>query len=286
MSYRIIVDSCCDKTAPMANWDNITFVPLTLEIGDYSIYDDESFDQEDFVKRVSEYEGVAKTACPSPAAWADAYNCNEDELYVMTISGKLSGTYNSALQGVELFNEEHPENGKKIHVFDSCATSGLESLAAEYMQKILSRGTPFEEAVPMIQDYISNKCKLYFVLETLDVLRKNGRLGSLAAGILKKLKLKMVFERTVDGFISLLGQDFSINKAYIKMANIIAKDVEGCDLSDKKLVITHVCCEDRAKVVADKIAEQVSFGEVEIIKCSGLNTTYASNGGIIVAYSK
>lgn len=286
MSYRIIVDSCCDKTAPMANWDNITFVPLTLEIGDYSILDDEGFDQDDFVKRVSEYDGVAKTACPSPAAWADAYDCAEDELYVMTISGKLSGTYNSALQGVELYNEEHPENGKKIHVFDSCATSGLESLAAEYMQKILSEGTPFEEAVPMIQDYISNKCKLYFVLETLDVLKKNGRLGSLAAGILKKLKLKMVFERTVDGFISLLGQDFSIDKAYIKMANIIAQDVEGYDLSDKKLVITHVCCEDRAKFVADKIAEQVSFGEVEIIKCSGLNTTYASNGGILVAYSK
>lgn len=285
MSYRIIVDSCCDKTAPMAEWSNITFVPLTLEIGDYSIPDDESFDQDDFIKRTVEYDGVAKTACPSPAAWAEAFDCEEDELYVMTISAKLSGTYNSAVQGVELYNEEHPGNNKKIHVFDSCATSGLESITAEYMQRILSEGISFEDAVPMIEDYLSNSCKLFFVLETLDVLKKNGRLGALAAGILKKLKVKMVFERTVDGFISLTGQDFSINKAYIKMANIIAKDVEGRDLSGCKLVISHVCCEDRAKFIAEKICELVDFGQVEIVKCSGLNSVYAANGGILVSYS-
>ena len=56
--------------------------------------------------------------------------------------------------------------------------------------------------------------------------------------------------------------------------------------SDKKLVISHVCCEDRAKLVAEKIEANVKFGSVEIVKCAGLNSTYAANGGIIVSYSK
>lgn len=286
MSFRIIVDSCCDKTAPMKDWNNITFVPLTLEIGDYLILDDENFDQDDFVKRTIEYDGVAKTACPSPSAWANAYDCEEDELYVMTISNRLSGTYNSALQGIELYNEEHPNNNKKIHVFDSFATSGIESIVAEYMQKILSEGTSFEDAIPMIEDFIVNQTELYFCLENLDVLRMNGRMYAVAASILKKLKLKLIFERTQEGYIKPAGQDIAINRSIIKMANIISQKLADVDLSDKKLVISHVCCEDRAKLFLEKLEANIKFGSVEIVKCSGLNSTYAANGGIIVSYSK
>lgn len=286
MSYRIIVDSCCDKTAPMANWNNITFVPLTLEVGDYRILDDENFDQDEYIKRTLEHDDVAKTACPSPSAWADAYDCEEDELYVMTISNRLSGTYNSALQGIELYNEEHPNNNKKIHVFDSFATSGIESIVAEYMQKILSEGTSFDDAIPMIEDFIVNQTELYFCLENLDVLRMNGRMYAVAASILKKLKLKLIFERTTEGYIKPAGQDLAINRSIIKMANIISQKLEGIDLSDKKLVISHVCCEDRAKLFLDKLEANTKFGSVEIVKCSGLNSTYAANGGIIVSYSK
>lgn len=286
MSYRIIVDSCCDITAPMENWDNITFVPLTLEIGDYRILDDENFNQDDYVNRTLEYNGVPKTACPSPDAWACAYDCEEDDIYVLTISKQLSGTYNSALQGVELYNEEHPNNNKNIHVFDSYATSGIESLVAEYMQDILSKGTSFEEAVPMIEDYIVNHTELVFCLENLDVLKMNGRMFAVAASVLEKLKLKLIFERTKEGNIKPIGQDLSMNRAIIKMTGIVAQNLEGVDLSDKKLVIAHVCCEDRAKFFLSKLESKVNFGSVEIVKCSGLNTTYAANGGMIISYTK
>lgn len=286
MSFRIIVDSCCDITAPIATWDNITFVPLTLEIGDYRILDDENFDQDDYIKRTLEYKGVPKTACPSPDAWASAFDCEEDDLYVITISKQLSGTYNSAVQGVELFNEDHPDSKKNIHVFDSRATSGLESLTAEYIYKLASEGTPFEEVVPMIEDYIVNQTELIFCLENLDVLKMNGRMFAVAASVLEKLKLKLIFDRTKEGNIKPAGQDLSMNRAIIKMANISAQRLEGLDLSNKKLVVSHVCCEDRARLFVDKLTARVQFGEVEIIKCSGLNSTYAANGGIIASYSK
>ena len=70
MSFRIIADSCCDRTERMKDWNNITFVPLTLNIDDYSIQDDENFDQDDFIRRTLESKNVPKTACQSPEAFA------------------------------------------------------------------------------------------------------------------------------------------------------------------------------------------------------------------------
>ena len=286
MSYRIIADSCCDRTAQMKDWTNITFVPLTLEIGDYRIMDDENFDQDDYIRRTLEYNDVAKTACPSPDAWASALDCEEDDLYLITITDKLSGTYNSALQGVELYKEEHPDSKKNIYVFNSLATSGIESLTAEKIKALGDAGTDFETMVSTIDDYIVNGTALYFCLESLDVLKKNGRLFALAASILKKLKLKMVFERTKEGNIKLAAQDIAMNRAIVKMANIIGENVKDIDLSDKRLIVTHVCCREKAEFVAEKITAAAPFGDVEIVKASGLNSTYASNGGIIVSYSK
>ena len=286
MSYRIIADSCCDKTSEMSQWGNITFVPLTLELGDYTILDDENFDQQDYINKTLEFNGVAKTACPSPDAWATAIDCDEDDLYIITVTDKLSGTYNSALQGVELYNDEHPESKKNIHVFNSLATSGLETLIAEHIKKLADSGMGFDAIVADTEDFIVNRTALYFCLESLDVLKKNGRMFAVAASVLKKLRIKMIFERTTQGNIALAGQDIAMNRALVKMANLIAESLDGVDVSDKRLIISHVCCEERAKLLADKIAASVKFGSVDILKCSGLNSTYASNGGIIVSYTK
>lgn len=286
MSYRIIADSCCDRTSAMSEWDNITFVPLTLSIGDYTILDDENFDQDDFIGRTVESKIVAKTACPAPNAWADAYDCDEDDVYVITITDRLSGTYNSALQGKALYEEEHPDSKKRIHIFNSLATSGIESLVAERIKMLGDDGVSFDDMVADIEKFIVDNTELIFCLESLDVLKNNGRLFALAANVLKKLKLKMIIERTTEGNIKLVGQDIAMNRSIIKMAGLIAQKVKDVDVSDKRLIISHVCCEERAKFVAEKIAANVQFGSVEIVKCSGLNSTYAANGGIIVSYTK
>ena len=284
MRYKIVVDSCCDLTAEMKEWTDFEIVPLLLEIGDYSIFDDENFDQNDFIARMKANGGLAKSACPAPDAFKKAYEGDYDEVYVITITDKLSGTYNSALQGKALYEEEH-NDGKKIHVFNSLATAGLETIVAQEIKKLCDDGKEFDEIVACIEDYIVNHAALYFCLESLDALKSNGRLFALAAKVLEKIRVKLVCERTTEGNISLTGQDLTINRALIKMSNIIAQKVSDKDLSDKKLYISYVCCEDRAKLVADKVSEKVKFGRVELIKASGLNSLYASDGGIIVSYS-
>lgn len=284
MSYKIVVDSCCDLTEDMRNWDNLSVVPLTLEINDYRIFDDDAFEQEDFISRMKANGGIAKSACPAPDAFKEAYVGDADEVYVLTITDKLSGTYNSALQGKMLYEEEYGTD-KKIHVFNSLATSGIETITAGKIKELAESGENFDTVVKETEDYIVNNTGLYFCLESLDALKKNGRLFALAAKVLEKIRVKLICRRTTEGNISLAAQDITLNRAMVKMANLICEELQGKDLSNETLVVSYVCCEDRAKLVAQRITEKAVFGRVEILKASGLNSLYASDGGIIVSYS-
>ncbi len=284
MNYKIIVDSCCDLTEEMKAWDNLGVVPLTLEVADYCTLDDKDFDQDDFISRMKANGGMAKSACPSPDAFKKAYEGEEELVYVLTITDKLSGTYNSALQGKTLYEEEHGKD-KRIYVFNSLATSGLETIVAKEIKRVCDGGMDYDEVITYIQDYIINHTGLYFCLENLDALKNNGRLFALAAKVLENIKVKLICKRTTEGNISRAGQDFTINRAMIKMAGMIADSVKDRDLSNETLVVSYVCCEKRARAVANRICEKANFGRVEILKASGLNSLYASDGGIIVSYS-
>lgn len=284
MSYKIVVDSCCDLTDEMKKWDNLTVVPLTLQINDYCILDDENFQQEDFISRMKANGGIAQSACPAPDAFKEAYEGDYDDVYVLTITDKLSGTYNSALQGKMLYEEEFGK-GKNIYVFNSLATAGIETLTARKIKALADNGEKFDDVVSKVDDFILNRTGLYFCLESLDALKKNGRLFALAAKVLEKIRVKLICKRTQEGNISLAAQDLTINRAMVKMANIICEELDGKDLSDDTLIISYVCCEERAKLVAQKISDKINFGKVEVLKASGLNSLYASDGGIIVSYS-
>ena len=174
---------------------------------------------------------------------------------------------------------------KKIIVFDSLATSGIETIVAKKIKELADGGKNAEDIQKEIDAYIVNNTGLYFCLESLDALKSNGRLFALAAKVLEKIRVKLICRRTDQGNISLAAQDITLNRAMMKMSNLIAGELDGKDLSGETLVVSYVCCEDRAKQVAAKICEKAKFGNVEILKASGLNSLYASDGGIIVSYS-
>lgn len=286
MAYKIVVDSCCDLTQEMKSWSCLEVVPMTLQIGDYFVTDDENFDQDDFIKRMVSSKVLAKSACPSPEAFAKACEGDEGDVYLMTITDKLSGCYNSAIQGVQLFKEEHPDSGKNIHVFNSLATSGLETLMAYKIKALADGGASFEEIVGKVEDYCVNGCGLYFCLESMDALKGNGRLYNVGAKIIETLRVKLIGHRTDYGNISIAGKDFTTNRILAKTAALIAKDTQGSDLSGKTVIISHVCCEEKAKRFAEMVKEKSGFSNVIILKCSGLNSLYASNEGIIVSFEK
>lgn len=286
MAYKIVVDSCCDLTAEMKEWSNLTVVPLTLQIGDYVIKDDENFNQDDFIKRMISSNELAKSACPSPDAFAQACEGDEDEVYIITITDKLSGCYNSAVQGVELYKDDNPDSKKKIHVFNSLATSGLETIMAYKIKELADSGTAFDDLVKTVEDFCVKNCFLYFHLESFDALKGNGRLFNLGAKVIEALRVKLICRRTDYGNISLAGKDLSENRILQKLAALIQKETDGSDLSGKMIIISYVCCEEKANTIAGLIKEKTGYRDIIVLKASGLNSLYASNNGIIVSFSK
>ena len=277
MNYKIVIDSCGELLERWKTDERIERASLTLTVDEEDIVDDETFDQAYFLKKVAESPNCPKSSCPSPERYMQAYDCCADHVYAVTLSGNLSGSYNSAVLGKNLLLESRPD--QKIHVFDSCSASVGETLIAMKIEECEQQGMEFEQVVETVDAYIASQ-NVYFVLENLETLRKNGRLSNLKAFVASALKIKPVMGATPEGTIIQLDQARGINKALMKMVDYVAegaKDSEG-----KVLAISHCNCPERAEIVKEAILKRISVKDVVILDTAGVSTMYANDGGIIV----
>ena len=281
MSYQIIADSCGDYTEEMKKNPIFKTVPLTLEIGSYSIPDDEHFNQLDFIKKVNASPIGPKTACPSPEAFQKAIEESEaDEIYIVTLSAALSGTFQSANIGLSLYEE----NGgtKKVHVFDSKSASAGECKLCLDIQELKEKGKSFSEVVEEIEK-ACDTIETLFVLESLDTLRKNGRLSGIKSFLAGALNIKPIMG-AVNGSIIQLGQQRGIQKALRKMVELAVKRAGGVDaVKTKRLVITHVNAPERAEQIKSDFETLAKFKEIILTNAMGVATIYANDKGIVVA---
>lgn len=277
MNYKIIVDSCGELTEEMKTSGKYEAASLEIELQGKHIVDDETFDQAEFLKLVAESPECPKSSCPSPERYMEAYHCDAEHIYAVTLSAELSGSYNSAVLGRNLYEEEYGE--KKIHIFNSRSASVGETLIALKAAECEEKGMSFEETVETVEAYIEEQ-HTYFVLETLDTLRKNGRLTGIKAVVTTALNIKPVMGSTPEGTICQLGQARGIKKALVKMVEQVAEDVKNS--KDKILAIAHCNCRDRAEAVKNMILEKITVKDVIILDTAGISSMYAADGGVIV----
>lgn len=278
MSFHIVADSCCELTADMKKRGNIEIAPLTLEVGGESILDDETFDQKYFLKRVAECPECPKSACPSPDYFRKSFLNGAERCYAVTLSAQLSGSYNSAVLGANLAQEENED--LKIHVFNSRSASIGETLIVKKIVECEEAGMSFERVVETVELYISTQ-HTYFVLENLETLRKNGRLSKAKALVASALKIKPVMGATSEGDIVQLDQARGINKALMKMVDVIVNDAQHVE--NKTLAISHCNCPERAEMVKEALLERLAVQDVFVLDTQGVSSMYANDGGIIIA---
>lgn len=277
MSYKIIVDSCGELTEEMKASGHYETASLQISVSGHHIVDDETFDQAEFLRLVAESPECPKSSCPSPERYMEGYHCEEKRVYAVTLSAELSGSYNSAVLGKELYKEEYGE--KDIYVFNSRSASIGETLIALKIEECEKQGMEFQEVINCVEEYISRQ-NTYFVLETLDILRKNGRLTGLKAVVATALNIKPVMGSTPEGTICQLGQTRGIKKALVKLVDEIVKNLKD---SDKKILgISHCNCRQRAEYVRDMLKEKAQFQDVIILDTAGISSMYAADGGVIV----
>ena len=276
-TYKIVVDSCCEIPEEIKNEILVERVPLTLEVGDTIVIDDDNFDQASFLKMVDECPTAAKSACPSPERYMEAFDAEVERVYVVTLTSKLSGSYNSAILGKNLL-EDSGKNMPKIHVFDSLSASVGETQLVLKIKELEEAGKSFEEVVEQVEAF-RDEMKTYFVLDNLDTFRKNGRLTGIKALGVTKLNIKPIMY-ALDGVVAQKSQAIGTKKALHKMADLLIE--EGKNLHEKVLIISHCNCIERAKMVRDKLLESVQFKAVYILDTMGVSSMYANDGGIIV----
>lgn len=277
--YKIVIDSCGELTEDLKRDGHFETVSLELEVDGYRIRDDETFDQLDFLRRVRESVSCPKSSCPSPEQYMRTYEGEADHVYVVTLSSELSGSYNSAVLGKKLYEEEHGEH-KKIYVFNSKSASIGETLIGIKVQEYEEQGLPFEEIVAKTEEYISSM-NTYFVLETLETLRKNGRLSNLKAFIANTLNIKPVMGSTDEGAICQLDQARGMNKALEKMVQNMISRTKDCE--NRILAISHCNCPERALAVKEKVEKVAKFKKIIVIDTAGVSSLYANDGGVIMA---
>ena len=278
MTYKIIIDSCGELTDVMKQNEHFCNVALELSVDDHHITDDETFDQADFLRRVKESKNCPKSSCPSPESYMEAFG-DAERIYMITLSSNLSGSYNSAVLGKNLYEEEHGDT-KKIYVFNSRSASIGETLIGMKIQEFEEAGCGFEEVVEKVEEYIRSM-NTYFVLETLETLRKNGRLSNLKAFIANSLNIKPVMGSTKEGLICQLGQARGMNKALERMVKDMISKTKDCE--NRILAISHCNCPERAKAVKEKIEKIAKFKKIIIISSAGVSSLYANDGGVIMA---
>ena len=278
MSFKIIVDSCCDLTPAQLREECFVKVPLTIRVGGHTIVDDDTFDQGELLWRMKECETAPQSACPSPMQYLEAFDCGADDLYVVTLSALLSGSHNAAAQARSIWLEDHP--GANVHIFNSCSASAGEVLVALKIQELAQSGMDFTTVVDQVSRYI-NEMQTYFVLETLDNLRKAGRLTRVQSIVTGALHIKLLMGATPEGEICKKGQAMSVKQALNKMVALMADDLKHVG---KRLSIVHCNCLERAFYVKELAMKQCRFDEILVSDTGGIATMYANDGGIVVAY--
>ena len=279
MGFKIVVDSCCDLTGQMLKDPRFIKVPLTIRSTGSSFIDNETFDQADLLWAMKQSEEAPSTACPSPQSYLDAYQGPEEEdVYVVTLSALLSGSHNSAEQARMLMEEDHPN--KNVYVFNSCSASSGEVLVALKVRELAESGAPFKHVVREVEQFIY-QMQTMFVLETLENLRKNGRLTRLQSVITGALKIKLLMGATPEGEICKLGQTLSMKQALSKMVDHMANDPAH---AGRVLAICHCNCLDRAFQVKAMAEQRCKFAHILILEAGGITSVYANDGGIVTAY--
>lgn len=276
MSYRLICDSCTDPTAELRADPCFTMVPLSIHVGQETMADDENLRQAALLEKMRVSPDGTRTSCPAPAAYLQHF-CDGDN-YVVTLSGRLSGSYNAAMQACAIYREEGGRG--RVHVFNSRSATAGQTQTALLIRELAGKGMPFQDVVDQVEAYL-DRMQTLFVLETLDNLRKNGRLTRMQSLVTGALRVKLLMGATPEGEIEKLGQGLSIRQTLTKMVTHMAADPGHIH---RRLVLAHCNCPERAGHVRELAEQKCSFSEIVVVPTGGIATVYANDGGVVAAY--
>lgn len=276
MKFKIIVDSSANLVNDYIKDKDVLFesIPLSIRIGNKEYIDDDNIDLDEMMNKLEDSNEKASSSCPSPSSFLDAMN-GATYYIVITISSKLSGSFNSATVAKSM--ADNPDN---IFLLDSKATAGSMILLADKAYELIKQGFEFKNIIKELT-YYRDSLNLLFILNKFDNLVRNGRMNKVTAFIASKLMIKPLCFAD-NGEISVKEKIRTLEGVYKRLVVNVGKLSEVT--KDKICIICHTNNEDGANSLKKAIEEYYQFKEVRVIKNRGLCSFYALDKGVIVSF--
>ena len=269
---KFIADSASDlKQFPGVSFET---VPLTLSTDEKAFVDAPDLNVHEVLDYFYSHHGKSFTSCPSMQSWLDAFQ-GADEIYVVTITSGLSGTYNGACTAKVHYLSEHPDT--KICVVDSLATGPGEVLLLEKIAEWKSQGKSFEEISGDIIKY-RDSLRLYFGLCSLHNLAQNGRVSKIIASAIGIMNIRILGTASKQGTIDPIAKC----RGDKKVVETTMAELKKAGYHGGKIRMCHVENEEIANTIADNIRKEYGNADISIIPARGLCSYYAERGGLIL----
>lgn len=276
--WKIVADSGCDykELTNLAPDTLFQSVPLSIQIDGTDYVDDATLDIDYMMDAMYASSKAATSACPSPQAYAAAYE-GADNIIVLTLTGTLSGSFNSARVAKELVLEEHPH--VNIHLIDTLSAGGEMDLLVSELNRLIEKGLDFDQVVESITAY-QQKTKLLFVLAKVDNLVKNGRLSKLLGTVVGLLNIRMVGEASSQGTLELLQKA----RGHKKSLTAAFEELQKAGYAGGRIVIAHRNNDKFCQQFSELVLATYPQADIELIPTSGLCSFYAEENGLLMGY--
>lgn len=274
MKIKIVSDSSCD----LSSLEGVSFttVPLKIITNDREYLDNELLNVSEMIKELREYKGRSRTSCPNVQEWKDAFE-SADEIFAITITSSLSGSYNAAVAAKKLWEEENPK--KRIHVFDTLSAGPEIALIIEKLRDLIVQGEDFDSISKKVTEY-QKRTHLLFSLESMHNFAQNGRVNKIVASAAGVMGIRILGTASQEGTLEIIKKTRGRSKA---IATFLP-EMKSRGYCGGKVNIGHCFNEEGAKELATIILSQFQDAEVNIYPMRGLCCYYAEKGGILVGF--
>ena len=278
MAWMIVSDSSCEirELKNPAPGVQFALVPFKIRVGEREYVDLATLNTQQMLQAMTDYNGASTTACPSPEEWAE-YFLQADNVFALTISSNLSGSYNAAQLAAEEYQQENP--GKRVFVLDSLSTGPEQRLLAEHLRDLLAEGREFDEVCEEMLRYHKHT-HLLFSLESLANLARNGRVKPAVAAVARMLGIRVIGQASEAGELDVLCKTRGEHGALER----IVLELKEHGYTNGRLHISHCGNPAAAERLKHMVKAVFDGAKVDISECGGLCSYYAELGGLLVGY--
>lgn len=274
MKYKLVMDSSGD----LHSMEHVPFAcaPLKIQAGERGYSDDCMADVADMVTYLHSYKGTSASACPSIGDYLEAF-ADAENVYCITITSNLSGSYNAAKAAGDEYMENHP--GRNVHVFDSLTAGPEMTLLAEKVRELILAEADHKTIVEEGEAYLKSTRTL-FALESMHNLAANGRVPHIVAKATGILGIRLIGQASDIGTIQPVGKA----RGETKVAPEIYKQMTQAGFCGGRVRIHHCFNPAGAEKLRTLIHSHYPDSPVIIGTTGILCSFYAEKGGMIIGY--